>query len=290
VAIIHGHPGPLVRRRQLGAALRRHRIDAGLSLAQVASELLLSASKISRIESAQRSISARDVRDLMNLYRVTDPETRDELMKLVEESREVAWWGQYNLGPAYERLIGLEGAAATICDYQIGTVPGLLQTPEYAAAVVGAWTDDPEVLRNAVDVRLARQQNLNDTTVLKIVIDESVLRRLVGGRQVMRDQIRKLLTMNDGSRLQLQVMPFPAGAHKGLITGFIVLRFSESMPAGSAVGFSDIVYHEGVVGEGTYIEQAVEVQGYVQVFLGLQRMALDMRDTNALLEKVLREM
>ncbi|PRX14628.1 hypothetical protein CLV67_12312 [Actinoplanes italicus] len=226
----------------------------------------------------------------MNLYRVTDPEARGELMKLVEESRETAWWTQYNLGPGYERLIGLEGAAATICDYQIGTVPGLLQTPEYAAAVVRAWTDDPEVLRSAVDVRLARQQNLNDSTSLKIVIEESVVRRSIGGRQVMRDQIRKLMAMNDGSQLELRVLPLSAGAHKGLITGFIVLRFSESMTAGSAVGFSDIVYHEGVVGEGTYIEQAAEVQGYVQVFLGLQRMALDTRDTNSLLGEILREM
>ena len=86
-----GNPGPLVRRRQLGAALRRHRVDAGLSLTEVAGALLLSASKISRIETAQRNISARDVRDLLDLYRVTDPEVRGELMKLVEESRERAW-------------------------------------------------------------------------------------------------------------------------------------------------------------------------------------------------------
>ncbi|MFC4068899.1 helix-turn-helix domain-containing protein [Actinoplanes subglobosus] len=289
VAIIPGHPGPLVRRRQLGAALRRHRIDAGLSLAQVADELLLSPSKISRIETAQRSISARDVRDLMNLYRVTDPEARGELMKLVEESRETAWWARYNLGPGYERLIGLEGAAATICDYQLGTIPGLLQTPEYAAAVAGAWTDDPEIVRSAVEVRMARQENLSEHTMLKVVVDESAIRRSVGDRRIMRDQIRKLIDLNQRATLEFQVVPFSVGAHQGLITGFIVLQFSDSVSAHPTARVSDIVYHEGVVGEGVYIEQFTEVQEYLQVFLGLQQVALGAQETTALLEGVLRD-
>jgi transcriptional regulator with XRE-family HTH domain len=289
VAIIHGHPGPLVRRRQLGAALRRHRIDAGLSLAQVADQLLLSPSKISRIETAQRSISARDVRDLMNLYRVTDPEARGELMKLVEESRETAWWAQYDIGPGYERLIGLEGAAATICDYQLGTVPGLLQTPEYAQAVVGAWTDDPDVIRNSVEVRLARQQNLSEHTLLKIVVDESAIRRSVGDRRIMRDQIRRLIEMSGRAELEFRVVPFSAGAHKGLIAGFVILQFSQSVSADSTAGVADIVYHEDVVGEGAYIEQPAEVHEYLQVFLELQQIALDAQATISFLEDTLRD-
>jgi transcriptional regulator with XRE-family HTH domain len=289
VVIIPSNPGPLVRRRQLGAALRKHRTDAGLSLVEVAKKLLLSPSKISRIESAQRNISARDVRDLMDLYRITDPATRDELMRLVEESRESAWWTQYNLMPTYERLIGLEGAAATICDYQMGTIPGLLQTPAYAAAVAAVWTDDPDSIKNAVDVRLVRQQLLANGTALKVVVDESVLRRTVGSREIMRDQIRKLIEVSGGSQVEFQVIPLSAGAHKGAVSGFIILQFPQSVAAGSAARMTDIVYLESVVGAGAYIEQPEEVNGYLEAFLGLQEKALDRQATISFMEALLRD-
>lgn len=290
VAIIPGNPGPLVRRRQLGAALRKHRTDAGLSLVEVAKKLLLSPSKISRIESAQRNISARDVRDLMDLYRITDPATRSELMRLVEESRESAWWAQYNLEPAYERLIGLEGASATISDYQIAAVPGLLQTPGYAAATSRAWFDDLDVIANAVDVRMARQQRLTKSTALKFVVDESALRRPVGGRAIMRDQVRKLIEASGESRIEFQVIPFSAGAHKGAVSGFTVLQFSKLVAAGSAARMSDIVYLESVVGAGAYIEQPEEINGYLDAFLGLQKKALDKHATISFLEALLTDM
>ena len=290
VAIIPGNPGPLVRRRQLGAALRKLRTDAGLSLVEVATKLLLSPSKISRIESAQRNISARDVRDLMDLYRITDPAVRDELMRLVEQSRESAWWAQYNLESAYQRLIGLEGAAATICDYQIVTIPGLLQTPEYAAAVAAVWTDDPDRVKNAVDVRMVRQELLAKGAALKVVVDESVLRRTVGSREIMRDQIRKLIEVSgSGSRIEFQVLPFAAGAHKGAVSGFIVLQFPKSVAAGSAARMTDIVYLESVVGAGAYIEQPEEVNGYFEAFLGLQEKALDRPATISFMEALLRD-
>ncbi|MBG0569243.1 helix-turn-helix domain-containing protein [Actinoplanes aureus] len=288
VTIISGHPGPLARRRQLGAALRRHRTDAGLSLAEVAKRLLLSPSKISRIETAQRSISARDVRDLMDVYRVTDPVVRDELMRLVEESRESAWWAQYNLDPGYERLIGLEGAATTISDYQVAIVPGLLQTPEYAAAISGPWSDAPEVLKDAVDVRIARQQILSKGALFRFVIDEAALHRWVGSREIMRGQIRKIIDLNTGSNLECQVIPYSAGAYQGLVSGFIILQFANSVSTGSAASLSDIVYHEGVIGAGAYIEQSEEVERYLKIFGRLEEKALDRRASNSFMEAVLR--
>ncbi|WP_436532147.1 helix-turn-helix domain-containing protein [Actinoplanes sp. HUAS TT8] len=289
VTIITGQPGPLVSRRQLGVALRQLRVESGLSLGEVAKRLLLSPSKISRIENAQRNISARDVRDLLDLYRVTDPAVRDELMRLVEESRESPWWAQFSLDQGYERLIGLEAAAETISDYQIGAVPGLLQTADYSAAVIGAWIADPEVIRTKVEVRMARQRLIGKSTKLKFVVDESAVRRSVGGRDVMRDQIRKLIEVSAGSHIEFQIIPFSAGAHQGLVGGFIVLQFPNSISAGPAASMSDIVYHEGVVGAGTYVEQFEEVKAYLDAFTELQGKALTPSASISFLETLLRE-
>ena len=253
----------------------------------MARKLLLSPSKISRIETAQRNISARDVRDLLDLYRVTDPADRDELMRLVEESRQSAWWTQYDLDPSYQRLIGLEGAATTICDYQIGVVPGLLQTPEYGTAVMDAWFDDPQVVKKAVDVRLARQQSLGENTALKFVVDESVLRRPMGGRDTMRGQIRRLIELSTEPRIEFQVVPFEAGSHQGVVGGFIILQFSAAT-AGPAAGMSDIVYHEGIVA-GSFLEQPDEVTAYLEAFRGLQSKALTGPATRSFLETLLRD-
>jgi transcriptional regulator with XRE-family HTH domain len=292
VAIIPSAPGPLVRRRQLGAALRQHRIDAGLSLSDAARQLLCSPSKISRIESAQRNISARDVRDLIGIYRLTDPAVRKNLMRLVEESREAAWWGAFDLfpsSPAYERLIGLEAAATTIHNYEIGAIPGILQTPEYSAAVVGAWTDDRAVIQNAVEVRAARQRFMSADTQLNFVVDESAFRRPVGGAETMRAQILKLIGLGTGTRISFQVIPFSAGAHQGMVTGFIVLQFSNSISDESAAGMSDVVYLEGVV-EPAFLDQPDEVDGYLKAFRTLQSKALSPQETLSFLQGVLRDL
>lgn len=285
-----GNPGPLVRRRQLGAALRRHRVDAGLSLTEVAGALLLSASKISRIETAQRNISARDVRDLLDLYRVTDPEVRGELMKLVEESRERAWWKEYDLDPGYERLIGLEGAASVISDYQIGAVPGLLQTPEYATAVATFWSDNPAAVKSSVEVRMARQRSLSRKTALNFVVDEGALRRPIGGPDVMREQIQKLIKVSAEPRIVFQAIPLSVGLHHGLVSGFIVLQFPEPSSVDPAAAVSDIVYHEGVVGAGWYLEQPADVEGYLNAFKGLQQKALTPHATKSFLEEILQDL
>lgn len=290
MAIISSHPGPLARRRQLGAALRQYRLESGLSLAEVASKLLQSPSKISRLETAQRSISARDVRDLLDIYRVTDPAARNQLMKLVEESRESAWWAPYNLDPSYSKMIGLEGASATISIYQLGPIPGLLQTPEYASAMVSAWTDNPRIIKEAADVRIARQQHLNPTTALNFVIDESALYRSIGGREVLHDQIRKLIKSSANPRVNLQIFPFSAGAHQGLVGGFTILQFSDSKGGATPTGtLPDIVYHEGVIGSGTYLEQPDIVEGYLQAFRRMQEKSLSRHATTTFLQSLLRD-
>ncbi|GAA2643935.1 transcriptional regulator [Paractinoplanes durhamensis] len=224
----------------------------------------------------------------MDLYKVRDPAVRRNLMKLAEESRQTAWWTEFNLPPAHERFIGLEGSAATILDYQIGALPGLLQTPEYAAAVIRAWSDDPDVIQNIVNVRITRQRFLGKETALKFVVDESALRRPIGSPEVMRDQIRKLIAV--GPQTDLQVLPFAVGAHQGLITGFNILQFAKSMPASSAVDMSDVVYLEGLLDSALFLEDPDDVKSYIQTFTGLQEKALSKVETINFLEGILRDL
>ncbi|GAA2669658.1 helix-turn-helix domain-containing protein [Actinoplanes palleronii] len=281
--VIPVHPAPLASRRQLGAALRQHRIDANLSLKDVADQLLCSPSKVSRIESAQRNISARDVRDLIGVYRITDPDIRARLNRLAAESRETAWWAPYNLPPAYERFIGLEGAATAKYEYQLGVVPGLLQTLEYSASIVSAWTDDPDAVREAAEVRQKRQEFIGQDTDLDFVVDESVFHRFMGDATTMRGQIRKLIELSESSRITFQVIPFSAGAHQGLVSGFEILRFADSAAADSAAEMSDVVFLEGVV-NSSYLDSTDEVDGYLKAFRGLQSRALDRQDTLSFLK------
>ncbi|KUL21762.1 helix-turn-helix domain-containing protein [Actinoplanes awajinensis] len=282
MTVIPAHPAPLVSRRQLGAALRQHRADADLSLKEVADRLLCSPSKISRIESAQRNISARDVRDLMAIYRITDPDVQARLTRLAEQSREALWWAPYNLDPAYARLIGLEGSATAIYEYQLGVVPGLLQTLEYTASIVSAWTDDPDAVRQASEVRQKRQESIGRDTELAFVIDESVFHRSLG-ETTMHGQIRRLIELSESPRITFQVLPFSAGTHQGVVSGFEILRFADPAAADVVAGMSDVVYLEGVV-RPSYLDQADEVEGYLRSFTSLQTKALDRQDTLSFLK------
>jgi transcriptional regulator with XRE-family HTH domain len=284
-----GSPGPRALRRQLGSALRQYRLGAGLTVKEVAGQLLCSEAKISRIETAQRGISLRDVRDLCELYRVT-PDSQEQLMRLAQQSREAAWWQNFDLDPALEKYVGLEGSAVEIKDYQLGAVPGLLQTREYATEVINTWIkNDPVALKNAVDVRMMRQEYLADHTKLHVVIDESVVRRVIGTRDIMRDQIVNLITQSSSSRVSLRLIPFDAGASKGMISGFVLLHFAQPAAQEGLPAMSDVLYLEGV-GDGIYLDKTENVQEYVDVFGELQARALSERQTITFLSAVVREM
>jgi transcriptional regulator with XRE-family HTH domain len=285
------NPGPAVRRRQLGAALRRHRIKAGLSVKDAADHLLCSPAKISRIETAQRNPTLRDVRDLSNIYGISEEEG-SWLMALARESRERAWWQAFDYDPGLETLIGLEGAARTISEFQNTTIPGLLQTPEYANAVISLWRPaSAAALQNAVHLRMKRQQILSDSIRprLDYVLDEGVLRRVVGGVAVMRAQLEHLVELSAASAVDLRVIPYGAGAHKGMSQGFIILEFGEAderMPsAGPAL--PTVVYIEGLTGE-MYVDQPAEVAHYLDVFNGLKGKALQRNESLDLVRSVSR--
>jgi hypothetical protein len=260
-----------------------------MSVSGVAEQLLCSPSKISRMETAQRNVSLRDVRDLCNLYGITDEGVRQQLMDLARGSRASAWWQEYNLSPALERMVGLEGSASQISDFQPSVVPGLLQTNEYARAVLEVWIQDPVALKLAVDARMMRQESLSENTSLRAVVDESAVRRMVGGSSVMRGQLGRLVELGRLPRVDLRVIPFDTGAHQGVVGGFVVLQFAKTGNSGLAATMPDVVYREDL-GDGTYLEEPTEVERYLRAFDALQTIASTTATTARLLESLLREM
>ncbi|TSB19975.1 helix-turn-helix domain-containing protein [Streptomyces benahoarensis] len=221
-----------MRRRRLGQELRRLRESLGLLGNDVAGRLRWSTSKLSRIEGGRTAPTPADVNRLLDLYGMSDDDKeRDKLAKLTKEARKKGWWQLYSDVP-YSTYIGLEAEAAQILTYE-HVVPGLLQTTRYAEEINRAT--DPglseEALEQRVDVRMHRQKLLTEggePLEVRAVLDESALRRMVGDRDVMREQLHRLLEVADLPNVLLQVIPFSAGAHRGTLEGpFIILRFPD---------------------------------------------------------------
>lgn len=252
--------GPTVRRRRLGAELRRLRESASVSVEEVCQLLRCSVSKVSRMENGRVPVRTRDVSDLLDLYRVTEGEQRDALLSLARESRRHGWWHSYHdvVPTWFEIYIGLEGDAASIQVYESQLVHGLLQTSDYARQVIRA--DDPEVSEDEVQrktaLRMDRQQRLTgpDHPRLWVILDEAVLRREIGGRAVMRDQLEYIAKRSELPNVTIQVIPFSVGAHAGLGTTFSILGFPDSED-------HEVVYIEEAAGS-LYIERAAEVRRY----------------------------
>lgn len=256
----------MVRRRELGALLRALRTEKGWTAEQVAERLLVSSSKVSRLETGQRGARARDIRDLCDLYEV-DGEQRQHLMELASEGRQRAWWQP--LGLPYSTYVGLEAEATSISDYGLGIMPGLLQTPEYARAVVRAavpkWV--PDVVEQRVAGRMARQQLLFSAAAprFEAVVDESVLHRVVGSPAIMHAQLERLRRLSDLPSVILRVIPYDAGALPAGNNKFIILRFA--LPT-----VSDVVFIEGLTGD-LYLEDPDDVEVYNTTFRTLVQLA-----------------
>jgi transcriptional regulator with XRE-family HTH domain len=262
-----GDPGPLVRRRQLGAALRSYREAAGLSAKDVAERLLSAPSKISRIETAQRNASLRDVRDLCEIYDIRDEAVRRQLMDLARGSRERGWWQGVELPPALESLIGMEGSAVTISEFELALVPGLLQTRDYAMALLEIYLPDSDAREAFVDIRMRRQEIFKSDSppALNVVLDEAVLHRKIGGSAVMHKQLSHLAYLISERHVELRVIPFSAGAHWAMLGGFTILEFAPPGGLGQGSSASSVVYSESY-GPGAFIDQNALVQQYLSAF------------------------
>ncbi len=266
--------------RKLGKTLRELREAAGLSLEEAAPKLDWSASKLSQIETAHQGVDVHGVRSMLDLYNVGG-EQWTEILALTREAKKKGWWHAYGLSNA--GYVALEADAAVVYDYSLGYIPGLLQSAGYARAVfydaVPHRTDAD--LDRAVEIRLLRQRRLTEDPPLELVaiVDETVLRRPVGGVEVMREQLRHLVSQAALPSVCFQVMPFSAGAHQGLNGSFTVLGFAE--PDESA-----IAYLENAAG-ATHVHKESEVRACKLLFDRLRSEALSPRDSVALVEQLI---
>ncbi|MFJ9537095.1 helix-turn-helix domain-containing protein [Streptomyces sp. NPDC101225] len=262
---------PTVRRRRLGQELRRLRELKGMTAEEVAERLLVSQSKISRLENGRRSISQRDVRDLCGVYEVEDHRIVDSLMQMAKDSRQQGWWHSFGDIP-YSVYIGLETDAASLRVYDPQVVPGLLQTRQYAEALIaGALPETAAAdIEKRVQVRLRRQERITapeNPLRLWTVMDEAALRRVVGHRSLMRDQLEHLVEQSQLPHVTVQVIPFDMGAHPGLNGQYAILEFPDAAD-------SSVVYIEGVTSD-LYLEKANDVQKYSVMYEHLRAQALN---------------
>ncbi|MQA88270.1 MAG: helix-turn-helix domain-containing protein [Streptosporangiales bacterium] len=254
--------GPTVRRILLGAQLRRLREAAGITRETAGYHIRGSDSKISRMELGRVGFKERDVADLLTLYGVTAEEDRTTILGLVSEANSPGWWHRYNdiLPPWFETYVGMEEAASRIRTYEVQFVPGLLQTEDYARAVMGPERlgISEDEIEKRVAVRMSRQRRLNqpDPLLLWAVVDEAVLHRRIGGPDVMCAQLKHLIEVAELPNVTLQVLPFSYGGHAAEGGAFSLLRYSEP-------DLPDIVYVEQLTG-ALYLDKREDVDSYVE--------------------------
>jgi transcriptional regulator with XRE-family HTH domain len=253
---------PTGRRRRLGAELRRLREEAGLTIDRVAEVLECSPSKVSRIETGQVSATPRDVRDMLGLYRVDD-ERLEAMVQVAREARQRGWWQKFvDVPDGVPAYVGLEAAATSIDVYMSLIVPALLQTPDYARAVIAAVRPDlpASELDRRVELRLRRQELLDQERppVMRVLLDDTLLRRPVGGPAVLAAQRRRLLADADRPAITIQVLEVAAGAHAGMDGPFTIFGFP-------APAERDVVALDSAA-DALYLEGPEDVARYRRVF------------------------
>ncbi|MDM4718765.1 helix-turn-helix transcriptional regulator [Micromonospora sp. WMMA1363] len=253
--------GPTVLRMLLGAQLRRLREASRVTREGAGWEIRASESKISRMELGRVGFKERDVADLLTLYGVTEPQEREALLKLARDANSPGWWHRYGdvLPTWFQAYLGLEAAASLIRTYEVQFVPGLLQTRDYARAVVllGHGRATPMEIERRVALRMQRQRLLRrrNPAQLWAVVDEAVLRRPIGGPEVMRDQVVALLEATRSPHVRLQIMPFAAGGHAAAGGAFSILRFGDA-------DLPDIVFIEQLT-SALYLDKRDDLENYV---------------------------
>lgn len=270
---------PTLRRRELGVLLRQLRGKSELTVEQVAAALLCSPSKVSRMETGQRGATARDIRDLCALYKVTDPAEQERLMTLAREGKQQGWWQAYAL--PYTTYVGLEQEATTIRIFHSAVVPGLFQTADYTRALhrAGAPQFEDSAIEERVRERLTRQQLLagENPPEVEVILDEAVLHRPIGSPAIMRDQLSAIIAAASQPRVSVRVVPYAVGAHPALDSNFIVLEFAGQAPT--------IIYVEGLVGQ-IYLERQQDIDRYKLALDLLRGLALSPQDSAAFIKKI----
>ena len=283
-------PSPTVAQRRLARALRRLRADADLTIEQVAEKIDLSASTLSRLETAQATVRRGDIRELLDIYQVTDTPQRQQLLRLAVESREPPWWQEYRDLPEAAGA-DLEAQADVIRQYSALLVPGLLQTERYAREILRAVRGD-EASKNdeqQLKLRMRRQTVLTEpgSPEYVVVLDEPVVRRVVGGRQVMREQLQHLAEASALPNVTLHLLPFSVGAHAAMDGEFTIFSYEKNPEV--VYEDPDVVYVDNIMG-GRYIERPSITKRYDEAFRRLLEMAWDPVKTAHALVDIEREL
>ena len=277
--------GPTVRRMLVGAQLRRLRTEAGISPEQAGEAIRASEWKIYRLENGQVGFKERDLLDLLRLYGVNDPDEVATVIALAREANLPGWWHPYgDLLPQWFRAyVDLEAAASLIRTYEGQLVPGLLQTEDYMRAVIaGALLDDaPREVERRIALRMTRQALLQRPGGPRLwaVVDEAALRRSVGGAEVMRAQLERLVEATKQPNVTLQVLPFGAGAHPAMVSAFSLLRFGDKQ-------LPDVVYVEHLT-NALYLDRREDVEHHLHVMDGLCVRSLPREQTPEVLTAML---
>jgi len=276
-----------VLRLLLGAQLRRLREAAEITPEQAGYEIRASRSKISRMEHGRVGFKQRDVADLLTLYGVTDERTRSGILSLAQQANTHGWWRQYGdiLPDWFEAYLGLEAAATLIRTFELQFVHGLFQTEAYARAVtvLGHSAAPADEIDRRVSLRMKRQDLLEDHDAPRVwsVMDEAALRRPVGGRHVMREQLNHLIEVAALPRVTVQVVPFRRGGHAGAGGSFTVLRFEQP-------DLPDVAYIEQLT-SALYLERRTDVDHYLEVMNRLSAEALTPVGTVRFLREIIRD-
>jgi transcriptional regulator with XRE-family HTH domain len=285
---VHSVSRPTVRRRIVGAQLRRLREAAGVTRKEAAEALHAPENKIGRVEQGRAGLDEDDVVALLKLYGIDDRGERDALLTVVREASRPGWLQAYsNAMPAWFRpYVDLEEAAQVIRTYEVQFIPGLLQTPEYTRAVVAQGMSDPpaEEIDRRVELRMRRQRLLHQSHPPRLwaVIDEAALWRPIGGVDVARAQLRALHEAARRENITVQVMPFRVGGHAGEAGAFTILRFPEpELP--------DIAYLEQLTG-AMYLEKDDDMDHYTAAMERLCVQSASPEESMDLISKIIREL
>ena len=264
--------GPTVRRRRLGTELRRLRDHSGYKLEEVASQLGVAPSTLSRIETGKAPTKTAYLHQMLEMYGVTDAGQRQILVDMAREGHRKGWWADYDdvLPSGFDIYVGLEAETAAVRSYEVSVVHGLLQTADYARAVLGEMfpRHTADQIERLVNLRMTRQRRFEDDPPLELwaILDEAVIRRAVGGPACMRGQLEHLITQAGRQGVTVQVLPFSTGAHAGHGGPFSILEFPERSD-------SEVAYVESGAGN-LYLEKDREVRARAEAFDRLRAAAL----------------
>ena len=266
-------PSPVVQRRRLRAELRRARLEAGLTQDQVASAMDWSLSKLIRIENGTVNISTNDLKAILAHYKITGEERTAAFLALSRGARERSWWSGYRdvASPRLLQMIEYEAASIITRNFQPLLVPGLLQTEAYARNVYQRLNPQESAsrLESLVEVRMRRQELLSrsDAPLLFFIIAQAVVQRVVGGNAAMRRQLSQLIELAAMPNLTIEVVPFEAGAHPGLLGSFLIYEFPDAAD-------DDALYLEGPTGDLLSRDNPEEILSFREKFEQIRQISL----------------